>query len=170
MTGGARCTVSAECQMVLVYECYSTMRLCVAGLNGRESSHQIMLQPQSHTHTYTNSRTCSLAKPTSLNPPCTSPSVFSSRWAGLQAAPSLDEAEWEVPHHWLMPTSKILLLPWLQGELPKCVSVYLVVLMEPLAPTVLCWKRKKKKKNPPFDGSRGCSVAAPKSLSAEACK
>ncbi len=52
-------------------------------LKERESSHQIMLQPHSvtvthiHTHIPTSlySRTCSLAKPTSLNPACTSPSV-----------------------------------------------------------------------------------------------
>ncbi len=52
-------------------------------LKERESSHQIMLQPHSvtlthaHTHipTHSCSRTCSLAKPTSLNPACTSPSV-----------------------------------------------------------------------------------------------
>lgn len=62
-------------------------------------------------------------------------------WAGLQAALLLDGAEWEVPHYWLLPTSKILLLPWLQGELPKCVSVYLVVLMEPLASPVFCRKK-----------------------------
>lgn len=37
--------------------------------------------------------------------------------------------------------------------------------MEPLAPPVLCWK-----KNPPSDGSQGCSGAAPKSLSTDACK
>lgn len=44
---------------------------------------------------------------------------------------------WVVPHYWLLPTSKIPLLPWLQGELPKSVSVYLVALMELLALLVL---------------------------------
>lgn len=36
--------------------------------------------------------------------------------------------------------------------------------MELLAPPVLCWK------NPPSDGSQGCSGAAPKPLSTDACK
>lgn len=43
--------------------------------------------------------------------------------------------------------------------------------MELLASLALCW-RKEKKKNPPLlsDGSQRCSEAAPKSLSADACK
>lgn len=67
------------------------------------------------------------------------------KWAGLQAAVLLDRAEWVAPLYWLLPTSKIPLLPWLQGELPKSVSVYLVALMELLASLVLSWKEKKKR-------------------------
>lgn len=59
------------------------------------------------------------------------------KWAGLQDAPLLERAVWVVPHYWLLPTSKIPLLPWLQGELPKSVSVYIVALMELLASVVL---------------------------------
>lgn len=68
------------------------------------------------------------------------PDAVDFKWAGLQAAVLLDRAEWVAPLYWLLPTSKILLLPWLQGELPKSVSVYLVALMELLASLVLSWK------------------------------
>lgn len=52
-------------------------------LKERDSSHQNVLQPPSvalthastHTYTHTYSLTCSVAKPTSLNPRCSSPSV-----------------------------------------------------------------------------------------------
>lgn len=71
------------------------------------------------------------------------------KWAGLQDALLLERAVWVVPHYWLLPTSKIPLLPWLQGELPKSVSVYLVALMELLASLVLPWERKKRKEIPP---------------------
>lgn len=56
----------------------------VSRLNERESSHQIIAQPHSVSHTHTHTRipthsyscTCSLTKPTSLNRHCTSPSVL----------------------------------------------------------------------------------------------
>lgn len=73
------CTVGAECQMVSVSEYYPTMCSLVAVK--REGILSLDYATTSLTHTYTHipthsySRTCSLAKPTSLNPACTSPSV-----------------------------------------------------------------------------------------------
>lgn len=92
--------------------------------------------------------TCSLLlfiNRASISKSCTDrPVAVDFKWAGLQAALLLDRAEWVVPLYWLLPTSKIPLLPWLQGELPKSVSVHLVALMELLASLVLSWRRKKK--------------------------
>lgn len=94
--------------------------------------------------------TCSLLlfiNRASISKSCTHrPVAVDFKWAGLQAALLLDRAEWVVPLYWLLPTSKIPLLPWLQGELPKSVSVHLVALMELLASLVLSWR---KKKSPP---------------------
>lgn len=77
--GRASCTVGAECQMVLVSKYYSTM--CVLVVVKREGilSSDYATASLSHTHihipTHSYALTCSLAKPTSLNPPHTSPSV-----------------------------------------------------------------------------------------------
>lgn len=94
----------------------------------------------SHTHLHTYSPASSLAISKSV---LQCPISITSRWAGLQAVLLLDGGEWKVSHYWLLPTSKILLLPWLQGELPKCVSVYLVELMELLAPLGVVLQKKK---------------------------
>lgn len=116
--------------------------------------------------------TCSLLlfiNRTSISKSCTDrPVAVDFKWAGLQAALLLDRAEWVVPLYWLLPTSKIPLLPWLQGELPKSVSVHLVALMELLASLVLS----RRKKNPPSSPPRrqGCSGAALRSLATDACK
>lgn len=105
-----------------------------------ESSHHTLPQP------HTDMPTCSLLM--FINQAYISKSYtdwpvgVDFKWAGLQAALLLERAEWVVPHYWLLPTSKIPLLPWLQGELPKSVSVYLVALMELLASLVLSWKKK----------------------------
>lgn len=95
------------------------------------------------------------------------------KWAGLQAAVLLDRAEWVAPLYWLLPTSKIPLLPWLQGELPKSVSVYLVALMELLASLMLSWKETPPPPpppRPPPHRRRGRSGAVLRSLSTDACK
>lgn len=114
---------------------------------GRESSHHKLLQP------HTDMTTCSLLtfiNQDQVSKSCTDwPVGVGFKWAGLQDALLLERAVWVVPHYWLLPTSKIPLLPWLQGELPKSVSVYLVALMELLASLVLPWERKKKKSPPP---------------------
>lgn len=72
-------------------------------------SHLHSYSPASSSATSTSVLQCSISIP--------------SGWAGLQAVLLLDRGEWNACHHWLLPTSKILLLPWLQGELPKCLGV-----------------------------------------------
>lgn len=139
-------------------------------VGGGESSLHILLQP------HTDMATCSSL--TFINQAriskCSTdrPVGVGFEWAGLQDALLLERAVWVVPHYWLLPTSKIPLLPWLQGELPKSVSVYLVALMELLASLVLPWEGKKKKKSPPHPPprSQSCSGAALRSLSTDACK
>lgn len=132
--------------MVSVSKYYSTVCLLVVVkgegiLSSDYATASLRRTRQIHTHPYTLLLTYLFISQAYISKSSHWPISVSSRWAGLQAAPLLDGAKWEVPHYWLLPTSKILLLPWLQGELPKCVSVCLVVLMETLASLVL--KKKK---------------------------
>lgn len=127
--------------------CEHTNALCCVWKGGREPSHHILLQ------LHTDMATCSLLtfiNQAHISKSCTDrPVAVDFEWAGLQDALLLERAVWVVPHYWLLPTSKIPLLPWLQGELPKSVSVYLVALMELLASLVLPWEKKNKKSPPP---------------------
>lgn len=91
------------------------------------------------------------------------------KWAGLLDALLLEGAVWVVPHYWLLPTSKIPLLPWLQGELPKSVSV-----SSGADGTVgiadVTLGEKIKNPPPPPHSSQSCSGAALRSLSPDACE
>lgn len=77
----ASCTVGAKCQMVSVSKYYSTMCLLVVVKREGILSSDYTPASLSHSHIHIHipahslSLTCSLAKPTSPNPPRTSPSV-----------------------------------------------------------------------------------------------
>lgn len=123
-----------------------------------------MLQPHSvtltHIPTHSYSCTCSLAKPTSLDPACTSPSVSVLGGLGCRLLYYWTELSGKYP---TIGCCQLVKFFCYHGCRVSCPKVSQCIWWR-------WWNCVMLKKNPPSDGSHGCSGTAPKSLSTDACK
>lgn len=147
------------CSLIAVKRGNPLIRLCHSLTHTHTCSH-------THTNLHTLTRTCSSAKPTSLNPARTSPSVSVQGGLGCRLLP-----------YWTEPSGKCPSIGCCQLVKSFCYHGCRVSCPNVSQCTEWCWWNcwhprcyAEKKKKTSSDGSQGCREAAPKSLSTDARK